>query len=327
MSALVEAPPYGSPEWLAWRSHGIGASELASLVGADPYRGEYALALLKRGLSDDFTGNVATAWGQRIEGVALDAYEEFTGTVVYRGETWADERWPHLWATLDGRTGRVGVEVKATTRWQVPPPHVRVQALAQMGLADLEAVDVVRVSPYGEPIITRLDRDDGAIGDLLDLGEAWYVRFVLGDEMPPVDGSREASRHLDTQRGDAETVATAEQATLAGALHEMRRRRDELESQERAVVNALKASMAGTGVLVGDGFRVTWQAVKGRTTVDWQSVALDVALTLLDMAGPEDPALRERAEAVVEAASKRHTNTGEGTTRFVPTWQEEEGES
>lgn len=315
MTTLLAPPAYGSEEWLAWRRHGLGASELPSLVGCSPWTGEYELALRKRGEVIEEVASTAMGWGHRIESLALDAYEDICGLdegALDRGETWADDRWPHLWATLDARAGRVGVEVKATTRWTVPPPHVVVQVQAQMGLADLERVDVVRVSPYGEPIITPVERDEAMIADLFPLAEAWWHRYVEGDELPPPDGSRAAMRHLDKLRGDEEAQASAEQATLMGALRLARKRLADVETEERAIVAALKASMAGTGVLTGDGFRVVWSATKGRTTTDWRAVARVMG----SIAGI--------APEAYDAEVERHTTVGEPSTSFRPQWDEEE---
>ncbi len=310
-SQLVDTAAYGSDEWVAARRRGIGASEMAAIAGMDPWKGEYALALEKRGESEPFAGNAATRWGHRIEGLALDAYSEMTGrSPIIRGETWTDRRWPHCWATLDGRWERIGIEVKATTRWNDPPRHVRVQCLAQMGLADLQAVDVVRVSPYGEPIITTIERDEQAITDLLDLCEEWYLRYVKGGEMPPPDGSRESMRHLDTLRGEEAAVATEEQRSLMSQLRHIRRRMEQEQADERRLIAALKASMAGTGSLTGPGFKVTWSAVKPRQVIDWQAVAKALA----DVVPEED----------YTQLVTYHTSVGEGTTRFVPQWLDEE---
>lgn len=310
MKALVDPPAYGSPEWLAWRRRGLGASDLPSIVGCSPWRGEFELALDKRGETEP-RQSWATRLGHILEGPALDWYGETTGAAVVRGETWTDPRWPHLWATLDGRAGRVGVEIKVTSRWRTPPDAVRIQALAQMGLAGLESVDVVRVSGTSEPEVFGIERDDALITELLDTAEAWWARYGEGDELPPPDGSRAAMRHLDGLRGEGEAQATAEQATLMGALRACRRQAKELEAQDGAIVAALKASMAGTGVLSGDGFRVTWSATKGRTSVDWQGVAM--VMRAMGGIAPE----------VYDARVAEKTTVGTPGTVFRPIWMEE----
>lgn len=313
MSVALAVPPYRSAAWVEWRRGGVGASEMAVLVGCDPYKGEYALALEKRGETGPIEETAAMRWGARIERDALDEYTAMTGRELVRGETFGDARWPHLFASLDARHATLGIEVKATTRWVVPPRHVKVQAMAQMGLAGLDAVDVVRVSPYGEPLITTIERDDALIGDLLELGEGWYRRYVLGDELPPPDGSREAARYLDRFRGDEEAEASPEQATIVGALRQVRVRQDTLKSERDSLEAALKASMAGQGVLNGEGFRVTWSAVKGRVTTDWKLVA-----------GAYRGLLADHEDDELDALVSLHTATGEGSTRLLVRWEEED---
>lgn len=307
----LHPPPYGSAEWTEWRRGGIGASDLPALAGVNPYQGEYGLAAVKRGDAAPFAGNAATSWGHRIETIGLDIYEEVTGLALVRGETFADDRWPHLYATLDGRVDRIGVEVKATAaRWDGVPQRVEVQALAQIGLADLDAVDVVRLSMHGEPAITRVWRDDVTIADLLALGEAWYLRYVLGPDMPPLDDSAPARAVLARLRGDGESKADEHQSQAMRSLRRVRQGIRDLESADKALVRDLKQSMAGTGVLVGTGFRVAWSATRGRTTTAWQQIA---------------EGLRTRATpGEWDALLSLNTTTGEAGDRFAPTWDEEE---
>lgn len=270
---VITPPPYRSPEWQEWRRHGLGASEIAAVHGLDPRTTPYQLAARKRGLAEPQAETDAMRWGSRIEGVALDMYQEMQGVEVVRGETWEHDRWPTCWATLDGRHGRVGVEVKATQRWRTPPLHVQVQVQTQMGIAELERVDVVRVTPYGVPEITPIERDEQTIVQLLDGAEEWAARYIHGDEMPPLDGSPEARVVLDRLRGDGEMSATAEQEALARALRDVQAQAKTLEDREGHIKAAIKASMAGYGRLVGDGWHMTWAVVAARRMVAWRPLA------------------------------------------------------
>lgn len=272
----IVAPPYGSPEWLAWRRRGLGASDLPALTGDNPWLSEYQMAAVKRGLDEGDAGNSATRWGHRLERVGIEFYQEQTGRMVATGETFARPDFPHIFATLDGRVpgDAIGVEVKSTRhRWEELPRRVVVQALGQMGCADLAAVDVV-VLPFPEdPFIVRVERDEAAIADLLALGEEWWARYVEGDEMPPLDGSPAATKALRALRGDEERIASEDQQQWLRSLVRVRTGIKELEEADRGLVRAIKASMAGAGVLVAPEARVTWSATKPRTSVAWQQVA------------------------------------------------------
>lgn len=311
-ATLVQAPPYGSAEWLAWRRHGLGASELPAIVGLDTYKSEYEIAAIKRGIETETHGATALQrWGLRMEAVGIDWYAEQTGSTVVTGETWADPRWPHLWASLDGRRSdsNIGVEIKYAARWVELPQRVEVQTLGQIGIANLDAVDVVRLSPYGEPDIIRVERDDDAIGDLLALGEAWYARYVLGDEWPALDDSGAARRVLGALRGTEERTADDDQRATLANLRQVRDAIARLEAAEKGLTRDLKASMAGAGVLVAPDARVMWSAVKGRTTVGWQQVAEGLRTRCTD----------EEWEAVVSLA----TTVGEPGDRFLVKFEEE----
>lgn len=310
-AAVIATPPYGSPEWLEWRRHGLGASELPAIVGCDPWKSEYQVAAIKRGIETEEHGATPLQrWGLRMEAVGIDWYREQTGLDVVTGETWADPRWPHLWASLDGRAGRRGVEVKYAARWTDMPQRVEVQTLGQIGLADLDAIDVVRLSPYGEPAILTVERDDAAIADLLELGEAWYARFVLGDEMPPLDDSPAARKALSGLRGTDERIADEQQRQTLATLRNVRDHLERLKGAEAQLIRDLKASMAGAGVLVAPGARATWSSVKPRTTVGWQQVA----------EGLRTRCTPEEWEAVVSLA----TTVGDPGDRFAVKFEDVE---
>lgn len=310
MSAtLLKPPAYGSDDWLTWRLGGLGASELPACVGVDPRKGGYQVAAIKRGVEvETHAATPLQRWGLRMEAVGLDWYADTHGVEVVRGETWGHPYWPHLWATLDGRADRVGVEVKWASSWTDLPKHVEVQALAQIGLADLERVDVVRLSPWGEPEVIPVHRDDEAIGDLLALGESWYVRYVLGDEWPAFDDSPAAKRALSSLRGDEQRDADDVQRSLLATLRATRDQLGRLKANEERILRDLKASMAGAGVLVAPGARVTWSAVKPRVTVGWQQVAEGLRTRCTD----------EEWEAVVSLA----TTVGEPGDRFAVSFKD-----
>lgn len=73
----------GSPEWLAWRSQGVGSSDAAAIVGASPWTTREALLLAKqealRGAPAQDRDNWAMARGRRLEPHARASYEGVMG--------------------------------------------------------------------------------------------------------------------------------------------------------------------------------------------------------------------------------------------------------
>jgi len=83
----------GSPEWHELRKTGIGGSDIAAAVGCSPWTSQFALWAKKTGRIDDsFTVGEAAEWGNRLESVVLDKFEEeHPELYVYRNPgTWAN---------------------------------------------------------------------------------------------------------------------------------------------------------------------------------------------------------------------------------------------
>lgn len=297
-------PAYGTPEWLAWRRGGLGASDLPAILGLDPYRSEHDVWLEKTGQRPGFSGNAKTRWGHRLEAVGLEwwslnAHPNGNLAVTSTGEPYSQPAYPHLWCTPDGIVRELGmhvaIEVKVTNAWSTPPDRVRVQALVQAGLCDVDSVDVVRLNFEDDPAIFRVDRDEAAIADILAAGEAWYVRHVVEGIEPP-------------QRAD-EAPADERQAGLAADLRRVRSAIERLERQDRAIRDDLIASVAGRGVITGPGFRVEVRAAHDTTRTGWKEIATGL--------------LRDMDEAEREALIGLHQTTSRVRPAVYPTWDEE----
>lgn len=65
----------GTTEWLDWRKQGIGASEMAAIIGVCPYSTPYKVWLEKTGRAQGFVGNFATQRGTELESKARARYE------------------------------------------------------------------------------------------------------------------------------------------------------------------------------------------------------------------------------------------------------------
>lgn len=68
----------GSVEWIEWRKSGVGASDVAAVLGICPYKTRYQLWLEKTGRSKGFEGNSFTIHGQDTEAKARARYELLT---------------------------------------------------------------------------------------------------------------------------------------------------------------------------------------------------------------------------------------------------------
>ncbi len=67
-----ELPRQGSDEWRKLREDSIGGSEIASLLGINPFKSAKQLVKDKAGIGFSFTGNTATRWGKLFEYVTRE---------------------------------------------------------------------------------------------------------------------------------------------------------------------------------------------------------------------------------------------------------------
>jgi len=307
-----DVPPYQSPEWEVWRQGGIGASELPALIGEDPWMTERELALNKRGLWQR-PPNAAMRWGQRMESLGAEDYQERTGRTLLPGGTAFSARWLRLFASPDRRIeGLPGlVEVKWAQHWTEPPKRVLVQCQGQMHIVGADFVDIVVMGPFGAPTTHTVDRDP-TYEAMLDWAQEWAERYIEGDDLPPIDGSEGTRRHLASLAGEGAMEATEEQAALMERLRLARFDRAGAEKDEALVRNLILASLAGHDELVGNGFRATFRRVQGRTSTDWEAVATAFR-RFIERAG-------EAPVAELDAIEAMHTATGEPSRSFRPTW-------
>lgn len=303
MVSALEVPAYGSPAWIAWRRGGLGASDLPAILGLDPYRSEHDVWLEKTGQAPAFAGNAKTRWGHRLEQVGIDHWNECDpyGIGLHNDGTFRHPGYSHLWCTPDAiatnvRGRPIGIEVKVTDAWQTPPERVRVQCLAQAGLADLERVDVVRLNFEDDPAIFRIERDEAAIEAILDTGETWYRLHVLEGIEPP--------------RRPDETPADERQTALAADLRRVRKAIEQLERRERAIRDDLVASVAGKGLITGAGFRIEVRAAHDTTRTGWKELASGF--------------LKDMPEAEREALIGLHQTTSRTGAAVYAKWDEED---
>ena len=96
-----QAAKQGSPEWLAWRNGGIGASEAPAVMGRSRWMTPYGLYRLKRGLDAPQKTNPRMLRGIRLEPKARAAYEAFTKNPMVPIVAESVE-YPFIRASLDG---------------------------------------------------------------------------------------------------------------------------------------------------------------------------------------------------------------------------------
>lgn len=142
---ILERFPDGSPEWLEQRRHGIGASDVAAVLGESPFSTPYRVWLDKIGQRWDAPKGEHLEWGHRLEPAIAQWVADHHPEVgqVCDGIDVASVEYPWLTAKPDrvivpdgARDTLIPLELKTSSEWMsgewdTIPPHYLLQVLTQ----------------------------------------------------------------------------------------------------------------------------------------------------------------------------------------------------
>jgi putative phage-type endonuclease len=266
------------------RLAGLGATDVAAIVGVSKYATPIDVYLEKRGEQPPKEQTARMRMGQLLEDAIADAYSEQTGRRLARMGVVFHRDYPHLFVHPDRRiVGEPGlVEIKATMHAREyehgVPAGVAVQCQWQMALTGRLFVDVVVLGgTHGieEPI--RVDRDQELIDALIDVANRFWHENVLAGVPPAVDGSDSYRRYLAERRRETEVelVATAEVQLVLEELAQATVAQKRAEAHVELLKNRIREAMGDATRLVSPRAVVTWRTEAPRTP--WKELCLALA--------------------------------------------------
>lgn len=317
LDILAPAPAPVAPtereKWLAERRKGIGSSDIAAIIGANPYAGPLDVWLDKTGRQRDDIETRVMRLGRSLEPVILAEFVLETGKeAALDGKHYTSERNPIFKATPDGLVTleENGVELKApglrqSAEWgpswsEHYPEHYLAQCVWQMGVTGRPGWYLGALLGGQDFRVYRIHRDEALIEGLFEAAERFWRDYVVADRAPAFDSSESTRRYLESvYPTNAKPLrdATDEEEALARELAQARA--DKADAIERAetIGNQLRNSIGeAEGIrLLGKSGKVTWKTQKGSTRVDYEAA-------LRELAGPAGD---------VTALIAKHTHTGE----------------
>ena len=277
--------------WLQDRRTGVGASDVAAIIGVSPWSSPMSVWADKLGLTPlETVPNTAMRLGKDLEPLIAKWFEEQTGLRVINRQT-MDRRGFAL-ATLDGYVwdadnNVLGVfESKYTSSrpYDELPDHIFVQVQWQLYVTELDAayVAVLFLSGRGGPDfrVFSVHRDDARIGELVERCETFWQHVV--DKQPPIaDSSPATTVALQTAAWDAaqldqpETVDVSSHATVLAELDDYKRRRRALDRLVTECENTLRALLRNAEYGTVAGEVVLTNKLQQRTFVDFKAIRRD----------------------------------------------------
>lgn len=231
-------------EWLDLRRQGLGASDIASVLGCG-FISPAELWAEKTGREEprDLSDLEWIDWGLRLEPIIVAAYSEprYAGRPASPSGTLLRSK-AHPWAlaTLDATTlhpvhGMIPLEVKkwsafAADAWADGPPEpYKIQVHAQMLVTGAPCASVACLIGGDRLVWCDVERDEATIARLIMEGRRFWD-LVQRDEMPPPDGSPEWARVFRAVKPEAPSTC----AKLGDDARELARRLEAAQEAEKA---------------------------------------------------------------------------------------------
>jgi hypothetical protein len=292
-------------EWLEWRRGGIGASDIAGILGLSPWASPYSVWANKMGITPAADMTEAMEMGHALEPAIATLFHQRTGLHVSGAQTQCqhpDKPWARCtvdgWATeiayYDGVTipdvAKLGTVQSKTTadspaKWEDGIPMMyAAQVQWEMYVTNTPKawVPVIHAAFGLRFRVYEVERSESDIAFIVKHVERFWNDHVVAALPPSVDGHVATTEALGLipATDDTTVVLTNPDGKLI-ALRRLTAEIARLEEQKAAATNALKAAMGDNTVAVvalpdGSTERVaTW---KDQTRTSLDSAALKVAL-------------------------------------------------
>jgi putative phage-type endonuclease len=249
----------GTAEWHEQRRQGIGASEVAVACGFGRYRTRYDLWREKTGATAPWGGNEATLWGQRNEPhILTDWADRNEARIIETQQRFTHERWPHLWATVDGIATTIDgedvvVEAKCTTSRNAQlgdggddaPPEWLAQVQVQMLLSGLERAYIAVLIDGNKSREYFVQFDRTVAEALADRAEAWYCEAVE-TPVPPIEWGntdQQMQRLVEFGGRDLVDMQGSNLPTIWAQYEDLGRKIKELEEERAELKSAAIVAM------------------------------------------------------------------------------------
>jgi putative phage-type endonuclease len=263
-------------EWLKLRSHYIGGSDAAAVVGLNPFSSPYALWAEKTGQMPGFSGNLATEVGTYLEEFVAQKFAAETGKKVRKcNQSFLNSAYPWAIANIDREiVGEdAGLEIKSTSELNMKkfkggeyPANYYCQCVHYMAMTGKQRWYLAVLIGNRDFRWFTIERDEAEIAALMG-AEADLWELVKNHTPPVADGSRATTDAIKTIYAESSEDTVDLTLKLPALLQyiDLGKQIAELETMRDEAANKIKSFMGEAGGGECDGFRVSWKSSTRRT--------------------------------------------------------------
>lgn len=275
-------------EWLENRRRGIGASDIAAVLGISQWTTPLELYLDKRGELPPKEEDPVLRRGRRLEPMVLEFYAEETGHAVTRQQDRVIGTEPWMMATLDGfdSTARAPVEAKTVNAFaaqefgdswsdEVPLAYAA-QCHWQMMLTGADTGYLAALIGSDDFRIFEIRRDKELEQLLVARARDFWKRVT--DGTPPEPTSNTDVSLLYRRDKGLTIEAPPHVAELVSELKTIRANVKNADAHAELLAMQIKVHMRDAAVLLGaDGKPIaTWKSNRESNQIDWEAIAKEL---------------------------------------------------
>jgi putative phage-type endonuclease len=284
------------------RGQGLGGTDIAAIVGENPYKSILDVYADKVGLTErEIPGNYpheAAYWGTVLEATIADHYAAEEGVILQQlAAPIQHPKVKYFYGSPDRliKGERKGLEVKTASlrlahHWGERetddiPPYYRTQCEWYMGLTNYRKWDVALLIGGQEYRPYRLEADPTLFGILFESAQRFWIDHVLKKVPPEPTGTEKDDSALRKVFAAKSGKIVEAPAKLLGTIENLREVRRAIETQAKAKVdfeNLIKFAIGENDGIEGPFGKITWKKNKDGFDVDWEQIVDDLTQLSID---------------------------------------------
>lgn len=263
-------------EWLKLRQTGIGGSDAGTILGINKWKSPIQLYFektqpeLKQEIDNEYI-----YWGNVLEDVVAKEFTERTGKKVRKvNKMFRHPKYNFMLANIDRAVvgEKAVLECKTTSEYnkedwkedEIPDSYIA-QVQHYMAVTGYEKGYIAVLIGGNKFIWKEIERDEELINIIIQEEKYFWENYILGDDIPPVDGSVATTEFMKFKYQDSvdtQAVLDENDEMIIKALNQIKEEEKELKEQKAKYENQIKNKLGENQFGISQNYQVSWKAQK-----------------------------------------------------------------
>lgn len=270
---FINTKDMSDKDWLAHRQTGIGGSDVGVILEVNKWKSPIQLYFEKIGeVKEPVLDNEYIYWGNVLEDIVAQEFSKRTGKKVRRvNKMFRHPKYDFMIANIDRSV--VGedalLECKTTSeynkdKWQdeeIPSSYLA-QVQHYLAVTGYKKGYIAVLIGGNRFVWKEIERDEDLINLIIDKEKEFWERYILGEEIPNMDGSNattEFLKHKYHESLDSEKILNNDIETTIEALNAVKAEEKEIKILKQKYENEIKATLGNEERGMSKNFKVSWK--------------------------------------------------------------------